>query len=135
MSWVQIAWTSLLVVRHTDSVHVHRTCRILVLPPERDGERVCSLFLFLLLSDCLLWGFRRHIRLPGDGGPYYGGSNGGVMETIASVPWFVVGVAGIAWEWIVSHVESAGTAFRTRRGYRNIPVDEDAQILRFEDEH
>ncbi|KAK0452799.1 vacuolar protein sorting/targeting protein 10, partial [Desarmillaria tabescens] len=87
------------------------------------------------------WYYRRsgmargHIRLPGDGGPYYGGSNGGVMETLASVPWFVIGVAGIAWEWIVSHVESAGASLRTRRGYRNIPVDEDAQILRFEDEN
>ncbi len=58
-------------------------------------------------------------------------SGSGIMETLASVPWFVIGVAGIAWEWTVSRV---GAGFRSRRGYRNIPIDEDAQILRFEDE-
>ncbi|KAF8909112.1 vacuolar protein sorting/targeting protein 10 [Mucidula mucida] len=78
---------------------------------------------------------RGQIRLPGDGGgPMYRGnmdSGSGIMETLASVPWFVIGVAGIAWEWTVSRV---GAGFRSRRGYRNIPIDEDAQILRFEDE-
>ena len=54
------------------------------------------------------------------------------MDTLASVPWFVIGVAGIAWEWVASHLDSTG--FRTRQGYRDLPVDEDAQILRFEDE-
>ncbi len=53
------------------------------------------------------------------------------METLVLVLWFVIGVAGIAWEWTVSHV---GAGFRLRRGYRNILINEDAQILRFEDE-
>lgn len=54
------------------------------------------------------------------------------MDTIASIPWYVVGITGIAYEWVASRV--GRFAFRTRRGYRNVPIDEDAQILRFEDE-
>ena len=76
-----------------------------------------------------------YIRLPGD--RRYGGggfSDGGFFDTLASVPWFLIGIAGVAWEWVVSHVESSSINYRTRRGYRDIPVDEDAQILRFEDE-
>lgn len=73
----------------------------------------------------------RTIRLPGDRRPLYRGDSG-VMDTIASVPWFVIGLAGIAWEWVLSQMDYAG--FRSRQGYRDLPVDEDAQILRFEDE-
>jgi hypothetical protein len=54
------------------------------------------------------------------------------MATLASVPWFVIGVAGIAYEWVYSRADKY--LFRSRRGYRNVPIDEDAQILRFEDE-
>ncbi|KAJ7113669.1 vacuolar protein sorting/targeting protein 10 [Mycena crocata] len=73
---------------------------------------------------------RGTIRLPGDGTPF-GRHSGGVMDTIASIPWFLIGIAGIAWEWTTSRFQ---TSFPNRRGYRNLPVDEDAQILRFEDE-
>ena len=55
------------------------------------------------------------------------------MDTLASVPWFLVGLAGIGWEWVASQMDSMGV-MRSRRGYRDVPVDEDAQILRFEDE-
>lgn len=75
----------------------------------------------------------RMIRLPGDTRPSFS-SDSGFMSTLASVPWFIVGLAGIAWERISSTVEGFATSMRSRRGYRNIPVDEDAQILRFEDE-
>ncbi|KAF8174213.1 vacuolar protein sorting/targeting protein 10 [Pholiota molesta] len=74
---------------------------------------------------------RGTIRLPGDMRPAYGGETG-VMATLASVPWFVIGVAGIAYEWVYSRADKY--LFRSRRGYRNVPIDEDAQILRFEDE-
>ncbi|KAK7031441.1 Sortilin [Favolaschia claudopus] len=74
---------------------------------------------------------RGMIRLPGDGPAWRGNHSSGVMDTIASIPWFLIGLAGIAWEWTTSQLRSA---FPSRRGYRNIPVDEDAQILRFEDE-
>ena len=74
------------------------------------------------------------IRLPGGDGGYRYSNDSGIVATLASVPWFLVGLAGIAWGWVSSNVESLGDNFRSRRGYRNIPVDEDAQILRFEDE-
>ncbi|KAF9497875.1 vacuolar protein sorting/targeting protein 10 [Pleurotus eryngii] len=75
---------------------------------------------------------RGTIRLPGDGA--YRGRDSGVLDTLASVPWFVLGLVGIAWEWVSSRFESTATNLRNRRGYRNIPIDEDAQVLRFEDE-
>jgi len=86
------------------------------------------------------WYYRRsglargNIRLPGDSRPYRGGSDSGVLSTLASVPWFLIGVIGIAWESVTSAFESLTLNYRTRRGYRNVPVDEDAQILRFQDE-
>lgn len=73
------------------------------------------------------------IRLPGDGRPAYGGDTG-IMSTLASVPWFLIGLAGIAWEYIATHLETSPFNFRSRQGYRDLPVDEDAQVLRFEDE-
>lgn len=60
------------------------------------------------------------------------GRDSGFLDTLASIPWFIVGVAGIAVEWVSSRLDT--TAWRAQRGYRNVPVDEDAQILRFEDE-
>ncbi|KAF6760894.1 vacuolar protein sorting/targeting protein 10 [Ephemerocybe angulata] len=73
------------------------------------------------------------IRLPGgdNRGPRVG-ADAGVLDTLASVPWFVVGIVGIAVEWVRERVDSS--AWRARGGYRNVAVDEDAQILRFEDE-
>jgi len=85
------------------------------------------------------WYYRRSglargtIRLPGDGRPAYRGDTG-ILSTLASVPWFLIGLAGIAWEYVATHLESSPLDFRTRRGYRDLPVDEDAQVLRFEDE-
>ncbi|KAG6867942.1 vacuolar protein sorting/targeting protein PEP1 [Termitomyces sp. T159_Od127] len=74
---------------------------------------------------------RGTIRLPGDGSRSYR-SESGILDTLASVPWYLVGIAGIAWEWIASRTE--GLFYTSRRGYRDLRVDEDAQILRFEDE-
>ncbi|KAF9524397.1 Oligoxyloglucan reducing end-specific cellobiohydrolase [Crepidotus variabilis] len=72
---------------------------------------------------------RGTIRLPGDRGGTFG--EGGVMDTLASIPWFILGLGGIAFEWLSSQLEPL---FRSRSGYRDVPIDEDAQILRFEDE-
>ena len=85
-------------------------------------------------ADILVFG--RAIRLPGgETSSRYRGDSG-VLSTLASVPWFLIGLGGIAYEWIAEKVESAYIQLRGRRGYgyRNLPVDEDAQILRFEDE-
>jgi hypothetical protein len=42
-------------------------------------------------------------------------------------------VAGIAWEYVSSSLEPIFANIQSR-GYRNLPAEEDAQILRFEDE-
>lgn len=74
------------------------------------------------------------IRLPGDGRPRFGASDAGFVETLASVPWFVIGIANVAFEVAAEWVRDATLPLRRRRGYRDVPVDEDAQILRFADE-
>ncbi|KAH9832479.1 Oligoxyloglucan reducing end-specific cellobiohydrolase [Rhodofomes roseus] len=84
------------------------------------------------------WYVRRRargaIRLPGgDLGPRYVGDSG-VLDTLASVPYFIMAVLGATWETIVEKFGDATTGMRTRSGYRSVPIDEDAQILRFEDE-
>ncbi|KAH8796893.1 hypothetical protein DL96DRAFT_1566100, partial [Flagelloscypha sp. PMI_526] len=124
--------------------------------PDRGAMHVCEGFtahralfwwfvLLLPFAICALvgwWYYKRSgmmrgtIRLPGDAG-YRSinlSSDGGVMDTIASIPWFLLGIGSVAWEWVVSNVEALGDGYRQRRGYRNLPVDEHAQILRFADE-
>ncbi|KAK2467352.1 hypothetical protein APHAL10511_000587 [Amanita phalloides] len=78
---------------------------------------------------------RGTIRLPtenGRGFVYQHPNSSGMLATLQSVPWYLLGLGGIAFEWLGSQFDSM--AMRTRRGYRNVPIDEDAQILRFEDE-
>jgi len=93
--------------------------------------------MFTALVGC--WYYRRMglargtIRLPGDSRSAYGGDTG-IVSTLASVPWFLLGLAGIAWEYVAERLERLPIGFRARRGYRDLPVDPDAQILRFEDE-
>ncbi|PFH50972.1 hypothetical protein AMATHDRAFT_60180 [Amanita thiersii Skay4041] len=77
-------------------------------------------------------GLRRGtIRLPGDTSRM-SYRDSGALETLASVPWFLLGLAGVAWEWVSSKFDHV--SLRSQRGYRNLPIDEDAQVLRFEDE-
>lgn len=57
-----------------------------------------------------------------------------MLDTLASVPWFLIGLGGIAFEYVSSRLDILAMGYRARRGYRDLPVDEDAQILRFEDE-
>lgn len=54
----------------------------------------------------------------------------GIVATVISIPFFLVGLAGVVWERIVSRSSN----IRERYGYRSVPVDEDAQVLRFEDD-
>ncbi|KAH9941948.1 Oligoxyloglucan reducing end-specific cellobiohydrolase [Amylocystis lapponica] len=99
---------------------------------------ICVPFLFAALAGW--WYYRKRelgsgsIRLPGgDTGPRFS-RDSGILSTLASVPWFVVGLAGIAWGYVASTFDNVSAGFRQRGGYRTVPVDEDAQILRFEDE-
>ncbi|KAI0676132.1 Oligoxyloglucan reducing end-specific cellobiohydrolase [Trametes maxima] len=86
------------------------------------------------------WYYRRSgygrgaIRLPGGDSGLRSSGGSGVLDTIASVPWFLLGVAGIAYEWVADKIDTLAIRLRGRGGYRNLRVDEDAQILRFEDE-
>jgi len=107
---------------------------VLLLSSEWNGQRVgySDFCLFRDSPTKFFFFFSRTIRLPGDGGrPAYGGDTG-VVATLASIPWFIVGIAGITYEWVASRVDTH--MFSSRRGYRNLPIDEDAQILHFEDE-
>ncbi|KAG1747763.1 uncharacterized protein EDB91DRAFT_1245255 [Suillus paluster] len=92
------------------------------------GRVMFTLYVHVL---CLLLMYRT-IRLPG--GEYSHGTGSGALATLASVPWFLLGLAGIAFEYVASSLEAVSMGYRTRRGYRDVPVDEDAQVLRFEDE-
>ncbi|KAI0248766.1 Oligoxyloglucan reducing end-specific cellobiohydrolase [Lactifluus subvellereus] len=95
---------------------------------------------FAVTTLVAMWYYKRSgratgmIRLPGDGRPKFGASDAGFVETLASVPWFIIGVGTVAFEAVGRWVHEAMLTLRARRGYRNVAVDEDAQILRFADE-
>ncbi|OSX64575.1 hypothetical protein POSPLADRAFT_1138528 [Postia placenta MAD-698-R-SB12] len=101
-------------------------------------------WLFMLMIPCAFagligwWYYRKYghgagnIRLPGGDINYRGGS--GALDTLASIPWYLMGLASVVWEAIASRFSGVTSGMHTRGGYRTIPVDEDAQILRFEDE-
>lgn len=72
--------------------------------------------------------------MPTGGDTLYHARDAGFLATAASVPYFLLGIGSIAWEWVASRAENLFSRVRPRSGYRNLPVDEDAQILRFEDE-
>ena len=106
---------------------------ILLSEKGRLWQRVCP-YAYERVHACSRPTFYRAIRLPGgDSGSRYSSSSG-VLDTIASVPYFVIGLAGIAYEWVAEKFDAIAIRLQGRRGYRNLPVDEDAQILRFEDE-
>ncbi|KAG0144537.1 hypothetical protein CROQUDRAFT_108449 [Cronartium quercuum f. sp. fusiforme G11] len=49
-----------------------------------------------------------------------------IIETIASVPWFLAGVGAAIWGWIVSKSWIGGG---NRQGYRQVSLDDDAELL------
>ncbi|PCH36493.1 Oligoxyloglucan reducing end-specific cellobiohydrolase [Wolfiporia cocos MD-104 SS10] len=122
--------------------------------PDRGQEHVCpglkahgSLFWISMIMIPFTfagligwWYYRKHgpgagpIRLPGGDSSFHYGSDSNMMATLASVPWFIMGLASAAWTSLVSRFGDAILGMRTRSGYRTLPVDEDAQILRFDDE-
>ena len=61
----------------------------------------------------------RTIRLPGGGQSYRTESDW--MDTLPSIPWFLVDLVGIGWEWVVSQMDSKGV-MQPKRGYRDVPV-------------
>ncbi|KAF8325469.1 Oligoxyloglucan reducing end-specific cellobiohydrolase [Cantharellus anzutake] len=78
-------------------------------------------------------GYRRGaIRLP-DSMRDDDSEESGVLSTIASIPWFVMGLAATAWS-AIANSPIWYSVFPRQRGYRHVPVDEDARVLRFDDE-
>jgi len=57
---------------------------------------------------------------------------GGPLDIVASIPWFLLGVASTTWSRVSNM--PLWDRFRLQRGYRHVPVDEDARVLRFDDE-
>ena len=86
-----------------------------------------SLFRHEYLWQILILAAFSTIRLPDHRTSF---PDSGPLATLASVPYFILGLVGIAWEYVSSRMPQ----FQSRRGYRTVPVDEDAQVLRFEDE-
>ena len=85
--------------------------------------------------------FCRSIRLPERADGLHGRpgqfDDSGVIATIASIPWFVMGVAAAIWSQIspsLQRLPFIRRRARQRGGYRTVAIDEDAQVLRFEDE-
>ncbi|CDZ97982.1 Sortilin and related receptors [Phaffia rhodozyma] len=61
-----------------------------------------------------------------------GGSSNQVIEYLAAIPYVLIGATGAAWAWVESKVRTIPffNKMQSRRGYRNVPVDDDAEILR-----
>lgn len=79
----------------------------------------------------------RTIRLPGPN-ERLGDSASRALDTLASIPWALVGLGAVAWENLTSLIRTSmplSVRSRGNYGYRNVnEVDEDAQILRFTDD-
>ena len=83
----------------------------------------------------LISGIRLPDRADGRPGPPPSFGDSGVLETVASIPYFILGVAGFAWSKVSPLVDRLPFRRRVPRGgYRTVAVDEDAQVLRFEDD-
>ena len=131
-------WILLLALRALRASVASGTRWVLDVQEKWAGKRVSLVSLIVcyrsMTHNDIMMRMYRTIRLPGpDLRPAYATTNSGFFDTLASVPWFIVGVVGIAWEKLQNALPGSDS-FRSRRGYRNVAVDEDAQVLRFEDE-
>ncbi|ORY35539.1 hypothetical protein BCR39DRAFT_567933 [Naematelia encephala] len=74
------------------------------------------------------------IRL-GDHRAFGSDASSGALSTLASVPYFLIGVAQASWAWVVRKVPVLEDLFGRRMPYRQVPLDDDAEILAtYEDE-
>lgn len=91
---------------------------------------------FLIAGLAAIWWTRRRggggrIRLPeaGEGG------NGNLIEVLASVPWFLIGVIGVVVGYL-KELEIPWVSDKIRRksrsGYRTLRLDDDAELLQEE---
>jgi hypothetical protein len=56
----------------------------------------------------------------------FGGGESGWLGTLASVPYFLVGVGPVAWAWVERKVPFLDGLF-IRRPYRQVPIDDDGE--------
>ena len=90
-------------------------------------------FVFNQFASCThAHGYLSTIRLPERGDPERF-DDSGPLATLASIPWYVLGVAGTMWSKISPRLPFIKKK-PGRGGYRTVAVDEDAQVLRFEDD-
>ncbi|POW07093.1 hypothetical protein PSHT_10089 [Puccinia striiformis] len=76
-------------------------------------------------------GWRRGvIHLP-DGGRRAGGGSGvsETLDTIASIPWFLVGVGSALWGYLITSSLVTKWVGGGRQGYRQVSLDDDAELL------
>lgn len=57
----------------------------------------------------------------------FGGSSG-ALSTLASVPYFLLGVASVGVAWISERIPFLQGLFASRSNYRQVPVDDDGEI-------
>lgn len=59
----------------------------------------------------------------------FGGGDSSVLNTLASIPYFLLGVLSAAWAVAERRSPALGRLFRRRQPYRSVPVDDDAELL------
>lgn len=59
----------------------------------------------------------------------FGGSSGG-LSTLASIPFFLIGVASTGWAWATEKFPALDNLFSGGRPYRHVPIDDDGQSAR-----
>lgn len=76
-------------------------------------------------------GWRRGvIHLPDGGRRGLGGTGvSEVVETIASIPWFLVGVGSALWGYLITSPVVTKWLGGGRQGYRQVSLDDDAELL------
>jgi hypothetical protein len=95
---------------------------------------------FMFTTLVTMWYYKRSglatgtIHLPGsESHPRFAALDAGFVETLVSILWFVIGITAVAVEAVMGWVCGATLLLRMQRGYRNMPVDKDTQILHFAD--
>lgn len=68
------------------------------------------------------------IRL-GEHRAFSGERGSGALSTLASVPYALIGVTQAGWAWVVQRVPFVVDLFARRAPYRQVPLDDDAEVL------
>lgn len=68
----------------------------------------------------------RSIRL-GEHRPFSGGEGSDLLSTVASVPYFLIGVSQAGWAWLERKVPFLEGLFSRRTPYRQVPIDDDGE--------